>query len=576
MTRFLSRYQRASFIVIAGFVLLGGATPVLASVSAAGSAAPRKATTGVVPANATWSSPKPLPAGTSAALAAADPSAIDCAGTGACAAIGSVSKPGDGYGSSEAFVVSETRGAWQKPQLLAGMDALDQGDPAAINAISCSTPGNCVAGGFWDPMSADFALHQGLLATEKNGKWGPARNVPGLNAINTAEEAMVTTVSCTAPGYCTAAGFYDKGEPFGPQVSYTFTIDEIAGTWRKLHTIQPKAGTAANPVVSCVSPGNCTVGAAQDTTATGPTQAFVERETKFKWGAEQTVPGLKTISAMTCSTAGDCAAVGDNQVANSTGGAWTHSRTVGGNYLGLTSVACSSAGNCLAGGDDSTTEVSNQYAFVIGEKKGAWRPGGAVPGVNALSHGGTSNLSSLSCSPTGSCEIGGNYQTSFSSPSSGFVVTQNLGGGQQQPPQKITAGTVGLISCFSSLSCGALVSSQSNTFTNVTSYLDVMQRAVPTSTSLALSAAKATFGHEQSEKMTVSVKAAKYGPATGTVTIRAGKAKVCAITLKSGRGTCMLSAKRLAPGVYSLVASYPGDGKFAKSVSPGRRLTVVK
>jgi hypothetical protein len=577
MTRFLSRYWRASFIVIAGFVLLGGAAPVLASVSAAGPAAAREAATGVVPANATWSSPKPLPAGSSTVLAAAQPSAIDCAGTGACAAIGSVSKPGDGYGSSEAFVDSETRGAWQKPQLLAGMDALDQGDPAGINAISCANPGNCVAGGFWDPMSADFALHQGLLATEKNGKWGPAQNVPGLIAINTAEEAMVTNVSCTAPGYCTAVGWYDKGEPFGPQVSYAFTIDQTAGTWRKLHTIQPKAGTAANPVVSCVSPGNCTVGeAAAATTITGPTQAFVEREIKFRWGAMQMVPGLKTISAIACSAPGDCTAAGDNQVATSTGGAWTHGRTVGGNYLGLTSVACSSPGTCLAGGDDSTTAASNQYAFDISEKKGAWGPGGAVPGVNALSRGGTSNLSSLSCSSTGSCELGGNYQTSFSSPSSGFVVTQSLGGGQQPPPQKITAGTVGLISCFSSLSCGALVSSQSNTFTNVTSYLDVMQRAVPTATSLALSSAKAAFGHEQSEKLTVSVKAARYGPATGSVTISAGKARICAITLRSGRGTCTLSAKRLAPGVYRLVASYPGDGKFAKSVSPGRRLTVVK
>lgn len=100
--------------------------------------------------------------------------------------------------------------------------------------------------------------------------------------------------------------------------------------------------------------------------------------------------------------------------------------------------------------------------------------------------------------------------------------------------------------------------------------------AEPTSTSLALSAARVRSGHEQAERLTVQVKPAFGGTPAGMVTIRAGSITICAITLKSGKGTCTLTASRLRPGTYQLVARYGGRTPYAGSASARKTLTVTR
>jgi hypothetical protein len=100
--------------------------------------------------------------------------------------------------------------------------------------------------------------------------------------------------------------------------------------------------------------------------------------------------------------------------------------------------------------------------------------------------------------------------------------------------------------------------------------------AEPTSTSLALSAAKVKAGHEQSEKLSVQVKPKFSGTPAGKVTIKAGAAKVCVITLKSGKGSCTLKASQLKAGSYKLAASYAAAAPYAGSASAKKTLTVTK
>ena len=87
-----------------------------------------------------------------------------------------------------------------------------------------------------------------------------------------------------------------------------------------------------------------------------------------------------------------------------------------------------------------------------------------------------------------------------------------------------------------------------------------------------------TFGHEKSLTLsaTVTAKSAKTAPG-GTVTIKAGKKKVCSLRLSHGKGTCSpASAKLLAPGTYSLVASYGAGKGFKASRSAAAKLRVKK
>jgi hypothetical protein len=97
-----------------------------------------------------------------------------------------------------------------------------------------------------------------------------------------------------------------------------------------------------------------------------------------------------------------------------------------------------------------------------------------------------------------------------------------------------------------------------------------------TKTRLALSKSPVTFGKEQAERVSVAVSPQFGGIPAGTVTIKAGTRTVCTIRLKSGKGSCALTAKQLKPGTYKLTASYPGKGGFTGSASAPRTLKVAK
>ena len=96
----------------------------------------------------------------------------------------------------------------------------------------------------------------------------------------------------------------------------------------------------------------------------------------------------------------------------------------------------------------------------------------------------------------------------------------------------------------------------------------------PTSTTLTLSAPRATFGHEQAERLSVHVTADSGTPA-GQVTIKAGSANVCVITLAQGAGSCTPGATSLRPGKYQLTARYAGSTAFKASASGHKALTVA-
>ena len=87
-----------------------------------------------------------------------------------------------------------------------GLGALTKGGFAEVSSVSCGSPGNCAAGGDY----LDRSPHpQGFVASENNGVWGTAIQVPGLAAVNKGGQSpRFPTVSCAPAGTCAAAGYY--------------------------------------------------------------------------------------------------------------------------------------------------------------------------------------------------------------------------------------------------------------------------------------------------------------------------------------------------------------------------------
>lgn len=104
----------------------------------------------------------------------------------------------------------------------------------------------------------------------------------------------------------------------------------------------------------------------------------------------------------------------------------------------------------------------------------------------------------------------------------------------------------------------------------------VAQTLLHTTAGLSLRSAKTTYGREWSERLSVSVVSAAPAVPFGTMTVKAGGKSVCVITLKSGKGTCALTARELGVGTYRLSAVYAATGDFSASVSATKTLIVQR
>ncbi len=130
---------------------------------------------------------------------------MSCAWAGSCAAGGFYA---DGSGHHQAFVASERNGAWHAAIEVPGTGALNKGRVAGVGSVSCASAGNCAAGGSYIDGSGD---QQVFVASERNGAWHAAIEVPGSAALIKGGRAGVLSVSCASAGSCAAGGPYMDG-----------------------------------------------------------------------------------------------------------------------------------------------------------------------------------------------------------------------------------------------------------------------------------------------------------------------------------------------------------------------------
>jgi len=364
---------------------------------------------------------------------------VSCASAGNCAAAGGYT---DGSGRHQAFVASEANGTWHAAIEVPGTAALNKGGGARVSSVSCASAGNCAAvGGYKDGSRR----HQAFVASEANGTWHSAIEVPGTAALNKGGFATVSSVSCASAGNCLAGGSYFAAEAD----IQAFVASERGGIW---HAAIEVPGTAALNIgrsadvesVSCASAGNCVAGGYYNDLDNGG-QAFVASERNGAWHAAIEVPGTAAlnslgaeVASLSCASAGNCAAGGfytdsdstQAYVASDANGAWhtaievpgTAALNKGGDAA-VSSVSCASAGNCAAVGHYRDGSGHHQ-AFVATDANGTWHTAIEVPGTGTLNKGGFAELASVSCASAGNCAAGGSY-TDRSAHQQAFVASQN-------------------------------------------------------------------------------------------------------------------------------------------------------
>jgi hypothetical protein len=376
--------------------------------------------------NGTWHTAKQVPGITALGRvgSAADVQSLSCASAGNCAVTGYY-YVGPFDNNTESYVASETSGTWGAAQEIRGFPG---NSDAQVQSVSCGAPGDCSAGGTYYPGGGGGGPVQAFVVSETGGTWGTAEEVPGTATLNTGGNAQVNSVSCSSAGNCSAGGYYAVGN--AAHNLQAFVVSETGGTWG---TAEEVPGTAALNTgvsaqvasVSCSSAGNCSAGGDYLTTAPAG-EAFVVKQTDGTWGTAKGVPGLGTLNtggeaqllSLSCASAGNCSAGGyyndkttqqyEPFVVNQTHGTWGTAQEVPGIAVidpsgdaPVTQVSCGAPGDCSAAGTYQSASLDGQ-GYVVSETGGTWGAAQNIPGTGA-----GSSADAVSCTSATRCVAGG-------------------------------------------------------------------------------------------------------------------------------------------------------------------------
>jgi hypothetical protein len=382
--------------------------------------------------------------------------------------------------------------------------------------MSCAAPGDCTAVGTY----LDANEHTVWFAvTERGGTWGKAVPLPSVTAFG---DVAIDSLSCPSSGNCAAVG--DSGSDIA-----AFALNQAGGRWGKAARV---AGTSAGPAglaqVSCPSTGNCVAVGTYTPKRHAAPAALRVTEAGGHWGSAHALPvgGDPGAVSISCPANGSCVADSTGHTVNEIRGNWGKPQEVPAGYQ-VSSLSCTKVGYCSAVAYYSAKSASGLVSAVgvSDQAAGRWGPWNLLPGTIVTGDPNTSDLvSPVSCGAPGNCAL---Y---------GYLENQNGPFGQW------AAG----------------------------------KRSVPTTaTTLVLSTAHLTYGHEQTERVSVKVLAAAGTP-SGSVTVTAGSVTLCTVRLTAGKGGCTLRARALAVGTRKLAGYYGINAGFAASHSGAVKLLIAK
>jgi len=276
-----------------------------------------------------------------------------------------VSCPSPGYCVAVGYYQSTTPGEWPVSEIWNGarwtmktMPITGGATTTQLSGIFCLSATSCVAVG-WDDGGS--GVGQTLVETWNGTAWAiqPSPNPPAA-----AEGSSLSAVSCASAGSCSAVGEYLTGS--SPYLSFAEYWNGSA--WTVQSTPNASGTDTYLNTVSCPAPGTCTaVG------NTGAPATLVENLKAGKWTVTGSPnPGKGgSLSGVWCAATTACSAVG--QYTTSSGNGRTMAEGWNGNTWtvqpapvaaagafqvnGLTGVSCVAASWCMASGENLTYYV---------------------------------------------------------------------------------------------------------------------------------------------------------------------------------------------------------------------------
>ncbi|HUN36684.1 MAG TPA: Ig-like domain-containing protein, partial [Trebonia sp.] len=378
-----------------------------------------------------WGQPQPVTIGTVGTWLAK----VSCPAAGDCTAVGTYVDDA-ATGTALPFVMDSSRGTWDAPQEVpgfAGLSASAPGSGADVSmSVSCTSAGNCVAGGAYGVNSTDIVgrHEQPFLATEANGLWGQAQNVAGMATLNPSDSAAFSSVSCGGPGACTVMGSYDNVTSAGFLDGEMWVADESGGTWGPAQQVPAPVTTndMQGEALSCPAPGFCVI-AGQYLNA-GYDTAFTATYAGGSW-TTQDVPGLAAsqsqsdAAAVSCAAPGYCTVVGEGALAGSgqsqsfladeVNGTWENAQGmpgIPGGANGTGGVSCTAPGYCTAFAEANTGTTP----FTLNEATASAVTLQASTPVAYYGQEGSETLTATVTSPAGGTPVGSVAIRSGSSP----------------------------------------------------------------------------------------------------------------------------------------------------------------
>jgi hypothetical protein len=361
---------------------------------------------------------------------------VACASSGNCTAVGSYL---DSNGLRQGLLLTETSASWGQgrevihPQ---GVASVATNPNIDLTSVACATATNCLVAGTYADSKG---YPEGLLETEINGAWseteknghysytGAEASLPGDSAAE--PNVALASVSCGAVGHCVIVGSYLNSSSEQEALLLTGTVSSGAWTFTESAASLP-SGAATSPgaslsSVSCAASGACSaVGSYEN--ASHREQGLLVAETGSVWetGTTAALPGDAasdpgvSLSSVSCTSAGDCDAVGDYYTGNgnlqglmltATAGNWGSadeptlpSDAGSAEFVSLSSVSCSAASTCAATGNYADESFSLHPLVLSQSSNGSWSTGTepALPYPNASPD---ASVEALACAPDAGC-----------------------------------------------------------------------------------------------------------------------------------------------------------------------------
>jgi hypothetical protein len=183
---------------------------------------------------------------------------VRCASAGNCTAFGVFSNPEEHDGA----FWTETSGVWgagvRRP-----LPANAEPQGVIEGSLSCPAAGDCSYVGSW---KVNEFVSRALLTTENDGTWGTAINGT-LPANAVGDGAFLSSVSCTAPGNCTAVGSYNSYKEGGSVVERENMVFTATPATAYLSASGPLGGAfagspiAASSISATLAGGSAPIGA---------------------------------------------------------------------------------------------------------------------------------------------------------------------------------------------------------------------------------------------------------------------------------------------------------------------------